>query len=240
MNISSLTFREPRVALVDYGMGNLHSVERACTAAGLSTQIVTTPRELVISDAVILPGVGAFGDAMRALRDLDLVAPLRELALSGRPIFGICLGMQLLMTSSCEFGEHDGLDIVQGQVEGLAQAAIHAGRRVKVPHVGWNRIMPPNSEELQFPKAWENSPLAGAASGEFMYFVHSYFAVVNNEAYVLSRTTYGGTAFCSSLMAGNVWGCQFHPELSGRKGIEVYRAFGVRAAQFSKEMRRAA
>jgi imidazole glycerol-phosphate synthase subunit HisH len=206
-----------RVAIVDYGLGNLFSVEQACQAVGLSASITPDRRAIEQADAVILPGVGAFGDAMATLRRLDLVGVLRDVAGSGRPFIGICLGVQLLMDESCEFGRHEGLALIPGEVVPLGHPR-EGDRRLKVPQVGWNRIHPARGSAGD----WAATPLAGLADGEFMYFVHSYIVVPDDASVVVSTTRYGDVDFCSSLQSGNVFACQFHPERSGRRGLQVY------------------
>jgi len=205
-------------AIVDYGLGNLYSVAHACRAVGLQATITSDRTTIEGADAVILPGVGAFGDAMTTLRRLDLVGVLRDVAAAGTPFVGICLGLQLLMTESHEFGRHEGLGLVRGEVVPLDNPQ-EAGRRLKVPQVGWNRVYAhggPASDR------WASTPLRGLRDGEFMYFVHSYIVVPEDRGLVLSTTRYGDIEFCSSVVSGNIFACQFHPERSGRRGLEAY------------------
>lgn len=217
-----------QVAIVDFGLGNLFSVQQACGHVGLRAGVTSAKEEILGADAVILPGVGAFGDAMGALRRLDLISPLRDIAASGVPMIGICLGMQLLMRESREFGRFEGLGIVDGAALPLGQP-YEAFRGLKVPHVGWNRIHPfrqdadPSRGRAPERGRWEGSPLAGLAEGEFMYFVHSFCARPDDSAVVLSVTRYGDVEFCSSLQRGNVVAFQFHPERSGLSGLKLYR-----------------
>jgi glutamine amidotransferase len=207
------------VAIVDHGLGNLFSVAQACRTVGLAATITADRGVILRADAVVLPGVGAFGDAMATLRRLDLVGPIRDLAAAGRPLVGICLGVQLLMTESCEFGQHEGLGIIEGHVVPLGQP-MESGRRLKVPQVGWNRIAAPGGDATG---RWSGTLLDGLPDREFMYFVHSYVVVPAAPSVVLSTTRYGDVEFCSSVRSGRVFACQFHPERSGRKGLEVYR-----------------
>lgn len=218
-------------AIVDHGLGNLFSVKQACEFAGMSALITASYQDLMAADVVILPGVGAFGDAMSALRRLDLVAPLREIGASEKWLVGICLGQQLLMTESCEFGIHKGLDIIEGTVvpfENLAETDDVDGipRRLKVPQVGWNQIWqsaPPVSFIEAGTDIWDDTPLAGLPNGEFMYFVHSFYVKPTQEGVVLSTTSYGQIEFCSSLQYNSTFACQFHPERSGVQGLEIYK-----------------
>ena len=218
----------PTVAIVDYGMGNLFSVSHALKHVGIPAVITSSKEEILGAGAVLLPGVGAFGDAMAALRRLDLVEPLREIAASEKMIFGICLGMQLFMTESYEFGTHRGLDVFTGAVVPFSAGAL-GHSRVKVPHVGWTRIFKKGTSEAEERGSresdgrWQGSPLRGLRDGEYLYFVHSYYAVPEDPAYVTSTSGYGDVEFCSSLWRRNVFGCQFHPERSGPQGLRIYR-----------------
>jgi glutamine amidotransferase len=216
-----------RVAIVDYGLGNLFSVERACLEVGLAPFITGSPENVESADAIVLPGVGAFGAAMESLRKLDLVSVIQDFASSNKPIIGICLGIQLLMTESHEFGNHRGLNIIPGETVRLEERSSE-GFRYKVPHVGWNGIHLPASAENgalsgESPARWRGSPLHGLHKGDFMYFVHSFYPVPEDAEVVLSTTWHGEIEFCSSLRRGNIFACQFHPERSGSQGIQVYR-----------------
>ena len=210
----------PRVAIVDFGMGNLFSVRQACAAVGLAAAVTSSREEVRQADGVILPGVGAFGDAMAALTQLDLVSVLHELVAAGKPLMGICLGMQLLMQESQEFGRHRGLGILDGDVVRLAEPSDRS-RGVKVPQVGWNRVHAPSGV------SWAGTPLEPLREGTFLYFVHSFYVRPADAGAVLATTRYGGVEFCSSLQRENVFACQFHPERSGPQGLRVYRAWAA-------------
>ena len=204
-----------RAAILDYGMGNLFSVKHACERAGMHARITADKPEVLGADVVILPGVGAFGDAMEALRRLDLVAVLRDVAASDALLVGICLGMQLLMTESAEFGRHHGLDLIPGDVRRLERGA--GAARVKVPQVGWNHVDPAPG------RSWSGSWLDGVPPGACFYFVHSFYVRPIEASVVTSTTAYGSGAWCSSLQRGRILACQFHPERSGRHGLQLYR-----------------
>ena len=206
----------PRVAIVDYGVGNLFSVARACEAAGLATITTSEPDEITRAAAAILPGIGAFGEAMAAIRRLDLVECLRALPERGIPLVGVCLGMQLLMEQSLEFGRHQGLGLIRGTVERL-----HAGAANKVPHVGWTAIHRPVSGSGS--DAWEASLLRDTRDDEPMYFVHSYVVRPRDVSVGLAEATYGGERFWAAVRADSIWGFQFHPERSGPAGLNIYR-----------------
>jgi glutamine amidotransferase len=222
-----------QVAIVDYGMGNLFSVKQACEYVGLMPVITSSQQEVEQSEAVILPGVGAFGDAMDTLDRLDLVEVLRDVADSPKPLLGICLGMQLLMSESNEFGKRSGMRIIEGEVTRL-QTSVEGPRQIKVPQVGWNRICIPgqgpdqtDTEDAIVPDAivpeWKSPLFNGLPNREYMYFVHSFYAQPTDADVIVSTTQYGPTKFCSSLRRNNVYGCQFHPERSGPRGLHIYR-----------------
>jgi imidazole glycerol-phosphate synthase subunit HisH len=220
----------PQVAIVDFGMGNLFSVKHACEHVDMKA-IITSDKALILSaDMVILPGVGAFGDAMNELHKLDLVEPLKEVVASGNPLVGICLGLQLLLAESHEFGLHRGLGIVEGAVVRFENPYGPRGP-LKVPQIGWNGIFRPvRAHDKDDPPAdtkdpWTGTPLQGLQDGTYMYFVHSFYAVPQNPDVTLSTSKYGNLEFCSSIRYGNVFAFQFHPERSGRDGLSIYERF---------------
>ena len=201
---------KPTVALVDYGMGNLGSVAKALEKVGFEVRRTNKPEVLEQSDAIVLPGVGAFGDAMKHLEELKLVDTLkREILDRKKPFLGICLGLQLLFEKSYEFGEHKGLGIFEGEV-------LHFGDRVcKVPHMGWNEIHPKKEHPI----------LDGIPEGSFFYFVHSYFVSPKDKGIVLTETDYDGFYFTSGVAHENIIAFQFHPEKSQRKGLKLLENF---------------
>ena len=208
------------VTIVDYEAGNLFSVEHACKSVGLNPVVTNKPEDVLKAHALLLPGVGAFGDAMKNLHKLDLVRPIREFAASGKPFMGICLGMQLLFSRSREFGDHRGLDLIEGDVVKFPSCNDH-GERMKVPQMGWNRIShPPKTEKM-----WNGTPLEGIRNGEFMYFVHSYYVCPAKSEDVLSVTDYEGVGYCSSVIKDNLFATQFHPEKSAQEGIKIYQSW---------------
>ncbi len=194
-------------AIVDFGLGNLYSVERACAHAGMNAKVTSNPAHILDHDLVILPGVGAFGDAMAQLGERGLIEPLQQRAQDNGLLMGICLGMQLLMDHSAEFGSHQGLGIIPGQVLPLVPL-----NGTKVPQVGWNTIHVQRDADL----AWMLPDQA------YMYFVHSYYVAPKDPATVLATSRYGGMEFCCALAHGNVIGMQFHPERSGDLGLAIY------------------
>lgn len=208
------------VTIVDYDLGNLFSIQQACKKVGLNAIVTCLPEEISVSSAVILAGVGAFGKAMATLASKGLVDVLRNYARSGRPIMGICLGMQLLMSRSEEFGNHLGLDIVKGQVLQL-KTSVCEERFLKIPHIDWNNIYwrqdGPDSVD-----SWKGTLLEEIPNNARMYFVHSYFVEPEDRGIVISSTRYGNNEFCSSLHHDNIWAFQFHPECSGHYGLKIY------------------
>lgn len=221
--------RAALVAVVDYGMGNLFSVKLACEQVGLHAAITSDRHEVERATAIILPGVGAFGSAMAALRRLDLVEPIKAAAAEGRPLVGICLGAQLLMSESHEFGLHAGLGLIAGDVRPLRECV---EPQLKVPQVGWSQI---HAAAPEGAAAWRESLLDGVADGAFMYFVHSFYCRPADDGVVLSRTRYGSVELCSSFRRGNVCGFQFHPERSGSAGLTVYRNLASSITRMSEE-----
>lgn len=197
-------------------MGNLRSVQKALERVGSSARIVRTPAEIVQASKVILPGVGAFADAMRHLRQQELVQPLVEFARSGRPFLGICLGLQLLFDVGYEDGEWTGLGIISGRVVRFDFSDLPAARGLKVPHMGWNRLR------------WDRPCplLAGLSSGEHFYFVHSYYADPVDRDVTIGWCDYGRD-FTAMIWRDNIFATQFHPEKSQRAGLQILRNFAA-------------
>lgn len=210
---------KPKVVIVDYCVGNLFSVKNVCEYVGLQASITASRQDILKADAVILPGVGAFGDAMDRLRQLGLVDTLQQIATSSKPLVGICLGMQLLMAESFEFGRHAGLGIIPGSVVRLENPISDKGV-LKVPEVCWNRMQRPKTKGGN---SWAGSLLDGLPDRVFMYFVHSFYCKPEDPSLTLSTTQYGHIEFCSSLQHRNIFACQCHPERSGPQGLVVYR-----------------
>jgi imidazole glycerol-phosphate synthase subunit HisH len=210
---------KPKVSIIDYGIGNLFSVKKACEFVGIASTITSDIKEIMSSDAIILPGVGAFGDAMESLHKFDLVSPIVDFANSGKPLMGVCLGLQLLLSESEELGRTKGLGIVDGTCKKFP--LVYDGSKIKVPQITWNSIYPPNRNK----KFELNTPLEGINKGEYMYFIHSYYADLVREEEVLSKTNYGGIEYCSSIKKNNIFSFQFHPEKSGKEGLKIYQRY---------------
>ncbi len=198
------------VAIVDYNMGNLASVYNACKLIGVDADIVSDPSKIKDYDRVILPGVGAFGDAMKHLEQTGMKKAVEEFALSGKPLIGICLGMQLLFESSEEFGDTKGLGLIPGKVVAFDKTKMDM-KDHKVPHVGWNKLF--HKENKLFEKL-ENP---------YLYFVHS-FHVVTEDKYIIGTTHYGYD-FVSAVQKDNIYGFQPHPEKSHDNGIQILKNF---------------
>ena len=198
------------VAIIDYGVGNLFSLKSSFSAIGADAVLTSSKSELERAESIILPGVGAFCDAAKKLRDSGLEDTVISLAKAGKPLMGICLGMQLLFEKSYEYGEYEGLSLLAGVIKPISAVS----ENVKIPHMGWN--------SLSFTKG--SHPLFKyIKKGDYVYFVHSYFASDCDDS-VIAVTEYGAplTAACAKK---NVMGCQFHPEKSGEVGLNILRAF---------------
>ncbi len=202
------------IAIVDYGMGNLRSVQKALEQVGSSAEIVRTPEAVARAEKVILPGVGAFGDAMTHLRERGLVEPLIEAARSGRPFLGICLGLQLLFDVSYEEGEYAGLGIIPGRVLRFDFSGRPGAAGLKVPHMGWNQI----SWTVPCPL------LRDLESPQYFYFVHSYYVAPADASVTCGVCDYGGP-FTAMIWRGNLFATQFHPEKSQKIGLGILRSF---------------
>lgn len=201
-----------RVVVVDYGLGNLHSVTKALRHEGASVEVSSDAATIAAADRLIVPGVGAFGDAVALLEARHLFEPIIAFRATGRPMLGICLGMQLLLSESEEFGAHRGFGFIPGRVVKLDVSD-------KIPHVGWNRLLEPAEGR------WDNTVLAGVIPGAQMYFVHSFVPVPADPRHVLAETRYGGVTFAAAVHSDNVTGFQCHPEKSGEIGLQVVRKF---------------
>jgi imidazole glycerol-phosphate synthase subunit HisH len=198
---------EDMIAVIDYGAGNLRSVVNAINHLGHQARITASPEEILAAQAVFLPGVGAAGDTMASLKKLGLIPTIRRLADENRPLFGICIGLQILFSGTEEGGWHECLNIIPGRVRKFP-----AG--LKIPHMGWNQVKQKGKHPL----------FAGVEDGADFYFVHSYCGQPEDPSVTISETEYGIT-FCSALARGNLVATQFHPEKSGEAGLRIYDNF---------------
>lgn len=199
------------IAIVDYGVGNLFSLQSSLAFIGVDATVTSDASVLRSADKIILPGVGAFGDAASRLRNSGLDVVVKEEAAKGKPIMGICLGMQLLLETGFEYGVHEGLGLIKGEIRPISEAI---PKELKVPHIGWNALYFGENKHPLFKYLNE---------GDCVYFVHSYYGV-NCEESVIAKTEYGAM-LTAAVASGNVMGCQFHPEKSGEAGLNILRAF---------------
>lgn len=206
------------VTLIDYGVGNLLSVARAFEYCGANVVLSDDPVEIERAERLVLPGVGAFADGMQGLKDRGLLDPIHRYAYSGRPLLGICLGMQMLATTSEEFGEHQGLGLIPGRVRAIPSIATD-GTPLKSPHIGWSPLQLPDQT------LWSDSLLADTAPGTSVYLVHSYAVEPDDQGHLLSVCIYGGHRIVTGIRRGAIVGCQFHPEKSGPAGLRMLAAF---------------
>lgn len=208
-----------RVVLVDYGVGNLLSVRRALARCGGEVEVSADPDVIREAGHVVLPGVGAFGDCVSELHSRGLATPVVEHVAAGRPLLGICVGMQMLFEVGEEFGEHRGLGILPGRVTRIPDTGVD-GTPHKVPHVAWAPLVPGEAAP-----DWSQTLLADVEPGEYCYFVHSYAAVPADEEMRLADALYDGRRIAAVVSHGNVVGCQFHPEKSAAVGLRVLAGF---------------
>ena len=199
------------IAIIDYGVGNLFSLKSSFAAIGAEAVVTADPAVIDAADRIILPGVGAFEDAARKLRESGMADVVRQQAASGKPIMGICLGMQLLFDKSYEYGEHRGLGLIPGAVRPIRDVIPTA---YKVPHIGWNALTFVGEKSRLFQYLNE---------GDCVYFVHSYYAADCGNA--VTATAEYGAPLTAAVERGNVYGCQFHPEKSGKVGLSILKAF---------------
>lgn len=208
----------PIVTIVDYGSGNLLSVARAFERVGATARVSHDAAEIENAERLLLPGVGAFADGMQGLREHGLIESIRRYAASGRPLLGICLGMQMLASVSEEFGEHEGLGLIPGRVVSVPSHDVN-GSMQKIPHIGWADLSPAE------PGGWAGTMFEGAPEGTSVYLVHSFHFVPTNLADRLADCVYGGHRIAAAVRSDRIVGCQFHPEKSGEAGLALLSAF---------------
>ena len=209
----------PEVAVIDYGLGNLLSVRRGLEHCGATVTVTSDPDAILSAARVVLPGVGAFAHGMAELRSRGLDVIVRKVAAQGSVLLGICLGMQMLLDESDEFGKTEGLGIIPGRVVPILPTTTD-GFSMKIPHIGWNNLVFPENLEN-----WEDSLLQEINLGEAVYFVHSFMAVPNNPKHLIANCVYGGVPLAAVIGRDNIYGCQFHPEKSGEIGLKVLHRF---------------
>lgn len=203
------------IAIIDYDMGNLRSVQKGFERVGHNCIITRDPKDISNASHVVLPGVGAFKDCMDNLKNYGLVDPILLAIKSGKPFLGICLGLQLLFSEGEEFGRHDGLDVIKGKVVRFSSYLRTQNPELKIPHMGWNDIKIKNRPSV----------LKDIEDGSYLYFVHSYYVVPADDSVIATITSYG-IDFASSIWKDNVFACQFHPEKSQKTGLKILKNFG--------------
>ncbi len=208
------------VSIIDYGMGNLRSVQKGFEKIGTQAKVINTPQQVADAEAIVLPGVGAFKNCLENLDSLKLITPIIKSIESGKPFLGICLGLQILFTESEEFGSTSGLDIIKGKVIRFKTNTCDNTPHLKIPHMGWNSISIKK----------EGPYLEGIENETYLYFVHSYYVKPENEKVIATTTDYG-VEFVSSILKDNIFACQFHPEKSQKAGLKILENFTAAAEQ---------
>ena len=209
----------PEVAVIDYGVGNLLSVRRGLERCGAKVTLTADPESILAAPRVVLPGVGAFADGMAELRRQGLDAVTREVAARGTRLLGICLGMQMLLDESEEFGVSSGLGLIPGRVVPIPPTSAD-NHPHKIPHIGWNAL-----ERSEGATSWGGTILENISPGDAVYFVHSFTAKPADEKYRLADCIYNGRRLSAVIRCGVIYGCQFHPEKSGEVGLRVLKSF---------------
>jgi glutamine amidotransferase len=211
-----MTNSNQSIAIIDYQLSNMYSVKHALSYLGFNCQITSNPQVLLKATAAILPGVGAFGDAIANLHRFKLIEPIKEFIKSGRPFMGVCLGMQLLFDESTEFGRYQGLGLISGRVKRFPNQ--YQNHALSVPQIGWNSIYLPSGA------SWPKGPFP-FSKNPFMYFIHSYYCQPQEKKDITCLTNYGGVEYCSGIWRKNIFAVQFHPEKSGWEGLKIYKEF---------------
>ena len=206
-----------KITIIDYGCGNILNLARAIKFIGYEVDITHDKNKIINSSYVILPGVGAFGNAMKQIEKYNLHNTILEYAKSNKPLLGICLGMQILLTVSYEFGVHKGLGLIEGKVIKISN---EKNKEIKIPHMGWNEIYPNNNK-----KEWKNKILKNSSIGKSFYFVHSFVCITKDYDSTIAVCNYSDISIPAVVVTGNVFGCQFHPEKSADNGLAVLKNF---------------
>ena len=206
-----------KITIIDYGCGNILNLVRAIKFLGYEAETTHDSKKILNSTHLILPGVGAFGNAMKQLEIYKLQNTILEYTKLDKPLFGICLGMQLLFTEGQEFGVHKGLNLIEGKVVKISNKK---NNEIKIPHIGWNEIYPKSNKER-----WNNKILESSLIGKSFYFVHSFACITKNPESTIAVCNYSGISIPAVVSANNIFGCQFHPEKSGKNGLEVLKNF---------------
>jgi len=206
-----------KITIIDYGCGNILNLARAIKFLGYETVITSENKMIINSSHVILPGVGAFGNAIEQLEKYNLRDTILEYTKLNKPLLGICLGMQILLKVGYEFGTHEGLGLIDGEVTKISNKK---NKKLKIPHVGWNEIYPSNNQ-----KKWKNKILKSSLIGKSFYFVHSYVCLTKDPNSTIAYCDYSGVSIPAVISQNNIYGCQFHPEKSADGGLELLKNF---------------
>ena len=206
-----------KITIIDYGCGNILNLVRAIQFLGYEVEATHDNKKIINSSYVILPGVGAFGNAMKQIEKYNLRNTILGYAKSDKPLLGICLGMQILLTVSYEFGTHKGLGLIEGEVIKISNAK---SKEIKIPHIGWNELYPNNGK-----KEWKNKILNNSLIGKSFYFIHSFVCLTKNPNSTIAVCNYSGISIPAIVSVGNIFGCQFHPEKSAESGLTILKNF---------------
>lgn len=206
-----------KITIIDFGCGNILNLVRAIKFLGYEVETTHDGKMIINSSHVILPGVGAFGNAMKQIEKYNLRNTILEYTKLNKPLFGICLGMQILLTKSYEFGVHKGLGLIEGEVIKISNKG---NKEIKIPHIGWNEIYPNKGK-----KKWESKILKNSLIGKSFYFVHSFICLTKNLNSTIAVCDYSGISIPAIVSVGNIFGCQFHPEKSSDDGLIILKNF---------------
>jgi len=206
-----------KITIIDYGCGNILNLSRAIKFIGYEVEVTNDHKKIIKSSHTILPGVGAFGNAMKQLEKYGLLNTIQEYVKLNKPLLGICLGMQILFTKSYEFGVHKGLNLIEGEVIKISN---EKNKEIKIPHTGWNTIYPSNDQ-----KEWKNKIVKNSSVEKSFYFVHSYICITKDSNLTIASCDYSGITIPAIVSNNNVFGCQFHPEKSSEEGLNILKNF---------------
>ena len=206
-----------KIAIIDYGCGNILNLARAVKFLGYDVVITRDNKKIINSSHIILPGVGAFGNAIKHLEKYNLHKTILEYAKLDKPLLGICVGMQILFTVSYELGVHKGLGLLEGEVIKISNKK---NKEIKIPHIGWNELYPNNDK-----KGWKNKILNNSLIGKSFYFIHSFVCLTKNPNSTIAVCNYSGISIPAIVSVGNIFGCQFHPEKSADNGLAILKNF---------------
>ena len=206
-----------KITIIDYGCGNILNLSRAIKFIGYEVEVTHDHKKIIKSSHTILPGVGAFGNAMKQLEKYGLLNTIQEYVKLNKPLLGICLGMQILFTKSYEFGVHKGLNLIEGEVIKISN---EKNKEIKIPQTGWNTIYPSNDQ-----KEWKNKIVKNSSVEKSFYFVHSYICITKDSNLTIASCDYSGITIPAIVSNNNVFGCQFHPEKSSEEGLNILKNF---------------